>query len=166
MALESPSFQHYASAQSDFTPPLIANDNAFLDDVFSRDVPPCPLPLRARTIYHARSPRLPLFRSESLSHIVPIYAGFYRLASGPELVYTYIYDEMKIIVDDDFEISDETGKSVKAGKGDVFFLPKGSKITNRTENGELGWCCGQRKSIFLILFGWAGRNERIRAMCK
>lgn len=55
---------------------------------------------------------------------------------------------MKIIVDGDFEISDETGKSVKAVKGDVFFFPKGSKITFRTEKGGLGWYCGQRKSMF------------------
>lgn len=118
MGSESPSFQHYANAQSNFKPPLIANDNAFLGDVFS---------------------------SESLSPTAPISAGFYRLDPGPELVYTYTYDEMKIIVDGDFEISDELGKSVKTVKGDVFFFPKGSKITFRTEKGGLGWYCGQRK---------------------
>lgn len=68
----------------------------------------------------------------------PISARFFRLDPGPELVYTYTYDEMKIIVDGDFEISDEAGKSVKAVKGDVFFFPKGSKITLRTEKGGLG----------------------------
>jgi len=60
------------------------------------------------------------------------------------LVYTYTYDEMKIIVDGDFEISDESGQSVKAGKGDVFFFPKGSVITFKTVNGGLGFFCGQR----------------------
>ena len=49
-------------------------------------------------------------------------------------------------MDGDFEISDETGKKVKAGKGDVFFFPKGSKITFKTEKGGLGFYCGQRKS--------------------
>lgn len=96
-------------------------------------------------------------RSESLSPTAPISAGFYRLDPGPELVYTYTYDEMKIIVDGDFEISDETGKSVKAVKGDVFFFPKGSKIIFRTEKGGLGWYCGQRKSTYSsALFSFSG----------
>ena len=34
----SPAFQHYANAQEKFQPPLIANNNAFLGDVFSRYV--------------------------------------------------------------------------------------------------------------------------------
>jgi len=51
---------------------------------------------------------------------------------------------MKIIVDGDFEISDESGQSVRAGKGDVIFFPKGSVITFKTEKGGLGFFCGQR----------------------
>jgi ethanolamine utilization protein EutQ (cupin superfamily) len=74
----------------------------------------------------------------------PISAGFYRLDPGTPLVYTYTYDEMKIIVDGDFEISDESGQTVKAAKGDVFFFPKGSVITFKTEKGGLGFFCGQR----------------------
>lgn len=62
---------------------------------------------------------------------------------------------MKIIVDGDFEISDETGKSVKAAKGDVFFFPKGSKITFRTEKGGLGFYCGQRKSMYFSAFSFS-----------
>ncbi len=33
---EKAAFTHYSKAQSSFKPPLIANDNAFLGDVFSR----------------------------------------------------------------------------------------------------------------------------------
>ena len=51
---------------------------------------------------------------------------------------------MKIIVDGDFEISDQSGQSVKAGKGDVFFFPKGSVITFKTVGGGLGFFVGQR----------------------
>ena len=98
---------------------------------------------------------LSVHRSESLSPNTPISAGLYRLDPGPELVYTYTYDEMKIIVDGDFEISDETGKSVKAAKGDVFFFPKGSKITFRTEKGGLGFYCGQRKSMYFSAFSFS-----------
>jgi hypothetical protein len=33
---DKPGFRHYSKAQSSFKPPLIANENAFLGDVFSR----------------------------------------------------------------------------------------------------------------------------------
>lgn len=145
-----PQFAHYASAQSTFSPPLIANGNAFLGDVFS---------------------------SDSTSPNTPISAGFYRLDPGPELVYEYTYDEMKIVLEGDFEIEqvvsegkgvgegigegelngngnwngevkedEEKGKNkaVKAGKGDVFFFPKGVTIRFRTRGGGLAWYCGQR----------------------
>lgn len=72
-------------------------------------------------------------------------AGFYRLDPGSPLEYQYTYDEMKIIVDGDFEISDESGQSVNATKGDVFFFPKGVKITFKTQNGGLAFFCGQRR---------------------
>ena len=52
---------------------------------------------------------------------------------------------MKIIVEGDFEIEDETGQKVKAGKGDVFYFPEGAKITFRTVGGGYAFYCGQRK---------------------
>lgn len=36
-------------------------------------------------------------------------------------MYEYTYHEMKIIVDGEFDISDETGQKVHAVKGDVFY---------------------------------------------
>ena len=33
----------------------------------------------------------------------------------------------------------------------MFFFPKGSKITFRTERGGLGFYCGQRKSEWSLL---------------
>ncbi|KAM0693110.1 hypothetical protein Q7P36_007667 [Cladosporium allicinum] len=111
-------FEYHPNAQKDFQPPLIANENAFLGDVFS---------------------------SESRDSSAPISAGFYRLEKGTPLVYEYTYHEMKIIVDGSFEISDETGKKVHATKGDVFYFPKGSKITFTTEDFGLGFFVGQRK---------------------
>jgi uncharacterized cupin superfamily protein len=111
-------FTHYPSAQTTFQPPLIANENAFLGDIAS---------------------------SEPLDPTAPISAGFYRLEKGTPLVYEYTYHEMKIIVDGEFEISDETGKKVHAKKGDVFYFEKGSKITFTTETFGLGFYVGQRK---------------------
>jgi len=87
----------------------------------------------------------PFLTSESTDPDKPISGGFYRLEKGTPLVYTYTYDEIKIIVDGHFYISDETGKEVKAEKGDVFFFPKGSKITFKTDDFGLGFFVGQRK---------------------
>jgi ethanolamine utilization protein EutQ (cupin superfamily) len=80
-----PAFQHFANAQTEYKPPLIANENAYLGDVVT---------------------------SESNNPEKPISAGFYRLEKGTPLIYEYTYDEMKIIVDGSFDISDETGQKV------------------------------------------------------
>ncbi|KAJ5141682.1 ethanolamine utilization protein (EutQ) [Penicillium atrosanguineum] len=93
-------FTYHAKAQSTFKPPLIANENAFLGDVISRE--------------------------------------------RHTLVYTYTYDEMKIILEGHFEISDETGQKVTASPGDVFYFPKGAKITFTTEDYGLAFYTGQR----------------------
>jgi uncharacterized cupin superfamily protein len=92
--MSTPAFTHYAKAQTEFKPPLIANENAYLGDVAT---------------------------SEPNDPTAPISAGFYRLEKGTPLVYEYTYHEMKIIVDGEFDISDETGQKVHAVKGDVFY---------------------------------------------
>jgi uncharacterized cupin superfamily protein len=117
-AMAPATFTHYPSAQTTFQPPLIANENAYLGDIAT---------------------------SEPLDPTAPISAGFYRLEKGTPLVYEYTYHEMKIIVDGEFEISDEKGKKVHAKKGDVFYFEKGSKITFTTETFGLGFYVGQRK---------------------
>jgi hypothetical protein len=82
-------------------------------------------------------------------------------------VYEYTYHEMKIIVDGEFVISDETGQKVTGRKGDVFYFPKGSKITFETGSFGVGFFVGQRmvSGCFLVpsppvcwCFG-AGREE-------
>lgn len=85
------------------------------------------------------------FKSEKLDPEKPISAGFYRLEKGTPLVYEYTYHEMKIIVDGSFDISDEAGNKVHAVAGDVFYFPKGSKITFTTDDFGLGFFVGQRK---------------------
>lgn len=74
----------------------------------------------------------------------PVSCGFYRLEKGTPLVYTYTYHEMKIILEGEFEISDETGQKVKGVKGDVFYFPKGSVITFTTPSYGLAFYTGQR----------------------
>jgi uncharacterized cupin superfamily protein len=74
----------------------------------------------------------------------PISCGFYRLEAGKPLVYTYTYHEMKIIVEGEFDISDESGQEVHAVAGDVFYFPKGSVITFKTKTYGLAFYTGQR----------------------
>lgn len=77
----------------------------------------------------------------------PIAGGFFRLEKGTPLVYEYAYDEMKIILEGEFAISDESGQAVKARPGDVFYFPQGSRITFTTESGGLAFFVG-----FLFFF--------------
>lgn len=75
-----------------------------------------------------------------------IVSGFYRMEKSDEpLVYEYTYHEMKIIVEGEMLISDETGKQVHATVGDVFYFPKGSVITFQSPSYGVGFFCGQRK---------------------
>jgi ethanolamine utilization protein EutQ (cupin superfamily) len=61
------------------------------------------------------------------------------------MISRYSYDEMKIVLEGHFYIKDETGKEVKAEKGDVFLFPKGSRIIFRTDDYGLAFFVGQRK---------------------
>ncbi|EXJ86410.1 hypothetical protein A1O3_03361 [Capronia epimyces CBS 606.96] len=115
---ETPAFSYFAKVQSEFKPPLIANENAFLGDVTS---------------------------NEKIDPEKPLSCGIYRLEKGTPLVYTYTYHEMKIILEGEFDISDATGKSVHAVAGDVLYFPKGSVITFKTDSYGLAFYTGQRK---------------------
>ena len=113
--MSTPAFKHIAKAQTEYKPPLIANENAYLGDVIT-----------------------------STDTDKPISSGFYRLEKGTPLVYTYTYHETKIILEGEFDITDETGQTVHATPGDVFYFPKGSVITFTTNSYGLGWFTGQR----------------------
>ena len=51
---------------------------------------------------------------------------------------------MKLIIDGEFQITDESGETVTAKVGDLFYFPKGSVITFTTNTFGLGYFCGQR----------------------
>ena len=78
-------------------------------------------------------------RSDKVDTNSPITSGFYRLEKGTPLVYTYTYHEMKIILEGSFHISDEAGNKVHAVPGDVFYFPKGAKITFTTDDYGLAF---------------------------
>ena len=74
----------------------------------------------------------------------PITAGLFRLEAGESMTYTYTYHEIKLIVDGEFRISDDTGQTVEATQGDLFYFPAGSTITFSTPEVGLGYFVGQR----------------------
>lgn len=96
-------------------------------------------------------------RSEERNPEKPISAGFYRLEKGTPLVYEYTYDEMKIILEGEFEISDETGQKVTATPGDVFHFPKGAKITFSTPSYGLAFYVGFPWFFFRFKEGYGTR---------
>lgn len=74
----------------------------------------------------------------------PLSCGLFRIEKGNPLVYTYDYDDIKLVVSGSITFSD--GKqTVEGKKGDVLFFPKGATITFSTKSSGLAWACGQRK---------------------
>jgi ethanolamine utilization protein EutQ (cupin superfamily) len=73
-------------------------------------------------------------------------SGFFRMEKSKPLSYTYTYDEMKIIVEGEIWISDETGITVKGVPGDVFYFEKGSQITFDSPDYGIGFFVGLRKA--------------------
>lgn len=68
---------------------------------------------------------------------------------GTTLVHDYTYNDMKIVLDGSFDISDEAGKKVHATKGDVFYFLKGSKITFESEDFGLAFLWGRGRRVRL-----------------
>ena len=74
----------------------------------------------------------------------PITVGLFRLEAGDPITYTY--EEMKLIIDGEFHISDGSGDTVTTKIGDLFSFPNGSVITFSTNTFGVGYFCGQRNA--------------------
>jgi uncharacterized cupin superfamily protein len=74
----------------------------------------------------------------------PITCGFFRMQKGKPLIYDYHYEEMKILVEGEMIITDETGQSVHVTPGDVLYFAKGSRIQFESPTYGIGFFCGQR----------------------
>jgi len=99
--------------------------------------------------------KLPLFASNnaylkdfavSNDEQAPITVGLFRLEAGDPITYTYTYEEMKLIIDGEFQISDGSGDTVTTKVGDLFYFPTGSVITFSTNTFGVGYFCGQRNA--------------------
>lgn len=58
-------------------------------------------------------------------------SGFFKVIPGEPLVYTYPYDEVKIVleVEGEFKVTDEEGTTVSCKPGDFLYFKKGTTIT-------------------------------------
>ena len=71
--------------------------------------------------------------------------GFFELLAGAPLDYEYTYDEMKVVVEGEFHLTDlDSGQQVVARTKDVLFFPKGSRIRFETPDRALGFYTGHR----------------------
>ncbi|WP_292362736.1 cupin domain-containing protein [Methylophaga sp. UBA1464] len=73
----------------------------------------------------------------------PISCGLFKIDAGNPLVYTYDYDDIKMMLEGSITFSDGE-QEVTAEAGDVLFFPNGSTITFSTESSGLAFACGQR----------------------
>lgn len=73
----------------------------------------------------------------------PISCGLFEIKAGEPLVYTYDYDDIKMMLEGSIRFSDGE-QEVTAKPGDVLFFPTGSTITFSTDSEGLAFACGQR----------------------
>jgi ethanolamine utilization protein EutQ len=72
-------------------------------------------------------------------------AGFFELRASEPLVCTYTYDEMKVVVQGEFILTDQTtGDVTRARERDVLFFPKGTTVKFETPGYALGFFTGDR----------------------
>ncbi|WP_253827516.1 cupin domain-containing protein [Prauserella aidingensis] len=81
----------------------------------------------------------------------PMCAGYFELKSADEpLIYTYEYDEMKVVLEGEFLLVDkDTGQKLVAGPKDAIFFPKGSVIEFSTPSYALAFYVGYRDASLL-----------------
>ncbi len=74
-----------------------------------------------------------------------ISSGFFELKASEPLVYEYTYDEMKVVIQGEFILTDQaTGDVTRAKERDVLFFPKGTTVKFETPDYALGFYTGHR----------------------
>ena len=74
-----------------------------------------------------------------------ISCGFFELKASEPLIYEYTYDEMKVVVEGEFVLTDQaTGDVTHASARDVLFFPKGTTVKFETPGYALGYYVGHR----------------------
>jgi ethanolamine utilization protein EutQ len=72
-------------------------------------------------------------------------SGYFELRKSDPLLYEYTYDEMKLVVQGEFRLTDmATGEVTVARERDILFFPKGTTVKFETPDYALGFFVGDR----------------------
>lgn len=72
-------------------------------------------------------------------------SGFFELKASEPVVYTDTYDEMKVVIQGEFVLTDQdTRETTHAKKRGVLFFPKGTTVKFETPDYALGFFAGHR----------------------
>ena len=86
-----------------------------------------------------------LSKTGSIHKVEGGYVGLPPMNASEPLVYTYTYDEMKVVIKGEFILTDEaTGEVTHAKERDVLFFPKGTTVKFETPEHALGFFVGDR----------------------
>ena len=130
----------------------LSSMTAFTEDAKMQVVPA----LKMQVTPGAKSMKLPSMKVEgtnaylkdiasNTNKAMPLTCGLFRMEKGgKDLVYTYDYDEAKIIVEGTMNVSDGFSKA-KLKAGDVVYFPKGATITFSSDSYGIGFICGNRE---------------------
>ncbi|MGB4812300.1 MAG: cupin domain-containing protein [Methylophilaceae bacterium] len=130
----------------------LSSATAFAEDAKMEVVPAA----KMQVLPGAKNTKLPSMKVEGtnayLKDIVhnanktmPLTCGLFRMEKGgKDLVYTYEYDEAKIIISGTMNVSDGFSKA-KLKAGDVVYFPKGATITFSSDSQGVGFICGNRE---------------------
>lgn len=78
---------------------------------------------------------------------MPLTCGFFRMEKGDPLTYKYGFDEMKLVVEGEVIVTNESGQSRKGIPGDIFYFSSGSEITFSSASCATIFYCALREMI-------------------
>lgn len=78
------------------------------------------------------------------SGAAPITFGLFRMSKGEALPYEYAFDEFKIVLDGEVDVTDQSGTVTSFKAGDVIQFTKGAKVVFTTETTALTAYVAQR----------------------
>lgn len=146
---------YYPAAAYDFNPPLIAHDNHFLGDISSSEKNDPEKPISAGIYVFKPGSELEYAYNYDEMKIILEGSATLRDATGQKVKVCFVREFCAVPMRCSFPLggvmlcfdwalrTDDRLMQVKAG--DVFYFPKGSVITFKTDEHCKAFFCGQRK---------------------
>jgi ethanolamine utilization protein EutQ (cupin superfamily) len=74
----------------------------------------------------------------------PITAGFFRMGRGAPLPYTYEFDEYKIVLEGEMDVTEDNGTVHRLKAGDIIAFSAGDKVKFSSPTSGLAFYVAQR----------------------